>query len=53
VRAGRDKILPDAGFEVSTAVKTLTLKMEAARSFETLAFNHHTTMCNNPENHEF
>jgi hypothetical protein len=37
------------------AVKTefVTLKMEAARSSETLVSNHYTTRRNYPANHEF
>jgi hypothetical protein len=30
-----------------------TLKMEATQSPETLAFSHHSTWYNNPENYEF
>jgi len=34
-------------------VEVLTAaKIEAARSSETLVFNHHTTRRSNPENHE-
>jgi hypothetical protein len=32
---------------------TSTLTMEAARSYETVASNHHTTQHNNPDNHKF
>jgi len=34
-------------------ITTSSLKTEAACSFKTLVFDHHTTWCSNPEYHTF